>query len=100
MPKIYNYLGIVILFHSREHKPIHVHGRHSGHETKAEFIIENGEIIEIKIKKIRGKIPLKKTEMDDFVKFVNEYGNQIVQKWIDYFVLNKVVKLEEITENL
>ena len=100
MPKIYKYLGIVILFHSREHNPIHVHGRHSGHETKAEFVIEGGKIIEIKFKEVKGKEPLKKGEMNEFKKFLKKYGNQIVQKWIDYFVLNKVVELEEITEKI
>ena len=26
MPKLFEYLGIVILFYSNEHEPIHVHG--------------------------------------------------------------------------
>jgi hypothetical protein len=38
--------------------------------------------------------------MPAFEIFVHQYGNKIVQKWIDYFVLNKVVEFEEITENL
>jgi hypothetical protein len=100
MPKIYKYLGIVLLFHSREHDPIHVHGRHADCETKAEFTIENGEIVKIEFKKVRDKQPLKRPEMKAFEIFVHQYGNKIVQKWIDYFVLNKVVEFEEITENL
>ena len=28
MPKIYVYLGIVILFYSNEHEPVHVHGKY------------------------------------------------------------------------
>lgn len=27
MPKIYDYLGIVFLFYSNEHEPLHVHVR-------------------------------------------------------------------------
>ena len=34
MPKIYEYLGIIIMFYSNEHKPIHVHGKYQGFESK------------------------------------------------------------------
>ncbi len=27
MPKIFEYLGIIIMFYSNEHEPIHVHGK-------------------------------------------------------------------------
>lgn len=32
MPKIFEYLGIIIMFYSNEHEPIHVHGKHQGLE--------------------------------------------------------------------
>ncbi|HRE09229.1 MAG TPA: DUF4160 domain-containing protein [Ignavibacteria bacterium] len=28
MPKLYEYLGIVVMFYSNEHTPIHVHGNY------------------------------------------------------------------------
>ncbi len=52
MPKIFEYLGIVIFFYSNEHEPIHVHAKKGEFESKAEFNIINGEISEIKIKNI------------------------------------------------
>ncbi len=59
MPKIYEYLGLIIMFYSNEHEPIHVHGLQGEFESKAEFYIKNGEIIEIKIKTVKGRKPLK-----------------------------------------
>ncbi|MBI4648083.1 MAG: DUF4160 domain-containing protein [Bacteroidia bacterium] len=100
MPKIYKYLGIYILFHSREHKPIHIHGKHGEYETKAEFIIVNGQIVDIKYKTVKGKKNLKKAQFKDFKIFIEHYKEQILQKWIDYFVLNKTVELEEINYKL
>ena len=50
MPKIFEYLGIIIMFYSNEHEPIHIHGQRGEYESKAEFYIENGEIIEKKSK--------------------------------------------------
>nr|VFJ62352.1 MAG: protein of unknown function (DUF4160) [Candidatus Kentron sp. FW] len=100
MPKIYTYLGIVILFYSNEHEPIHVHGKHQGNESKAEIIIEEGEIKEVRIKPIEGRKPLKSTELNNFKKFIRVYGNRIVEKWIDYFVLHKQVTCENITRKI
>ncbi len=42
MPKLFEYLGIAIMFYSNEHEPIHVHGKYQGYESKADFIIDNG----------------------------------------------------------
>jgi hypothetical protein len=52
MPKIFEYLGILIFFYSNEHEPIHVHGKYDVFESKAEFYIVDGKIVEIKIKRI------------------------------------------------
>ncbi|MGI4734767.1 MAG: DUF4160 domain-containing protein [Janthinobacterium lividum] len=39
MPKLYEYLGLIIFFYSNEHEPIHVHGQYDGRESKAEFLL-------------------------------------------------------------
>jgi len=44
MPKLYEYLGIIIMFYSNEHEPVHVHGKHGGKECKAEIILHNGKV--------------------------------------------------------
>lgn len=55
MPKLYEYFGLVILFYSHEHEPIHVHCKFQGKESKAEIIFENGELVEVRILKVKGK---------------------------------------------
>ena len=55
MPKIYTYMGIVIMFYSNEHEPIHVHGKFQGYESKAEILIENGKVKEVFIKPVKGR---------------------------------------------
>ncbi len=91
MPKIFEYLGISILFYSNEHEPIHVHGKYQGYESKAEFTIIEGKITEITIKEVRGREPLPINELKEFKKFVDAFKSEIVQKWIDYFVLHKEI---------
>ena len=100
MPKIYEYFGIMIFFYSREHEPIHVHGRYGNNESKAEFIIKDGKIIEIKIKSVSDIKPLKDKDLRNFNQFLKVYADQIVGKWIDFFVFKKKVSFERITKKL
>ena len=100
MPKIYEYLGIFILFYSNEHEPIHVHGKYQGQESKAEFIIENGQVRDIIIKSVKGRKPLPPNILNEFKRFTGVYAEKIVQKWIDYFVLHKQVQCEKIERKI
>ena len=100
MPKIFEYLGIVIYFYSNEHEPIHVHAQKGELESKAEFYLVEGEIEEIKLKKVKGRKPLVGNELKDFKVFLLHYSAQIVQKWIDYFVYHKSIKFEKINKRL
>lgn len=92
MPKLFDYLGIIIMFYSNEHEPIHVHGKFQGMESKAEIIIEEGNVIEVIIKPVTGRKPLEVSKQKDFKAFVEAFADQIVQKWIDYFVFHKSIK--------
>jgi hypothetical protein len=100
MPKIFEYLGILVFFYSNEHEPIHVHAKKGGYESKAEFYIINGEISEIKIKNTSEAKPLKGKDLKDFKIFLERYADKIVEKWIDYFVYHKDVEFEKITKRL
>lgn len=100
MPKLYEYLGIIIFFWSNEHEPIHVHGEYQGRESKAEIIIEDGNIVRIDIGNVTGRRPLEATERKHFEEFVNKKASDIIQKWIDYFVLHKKITPERITRKI
>ena len=100
MPKIFEYLGIILFFYSNEHELIHVHGTYGSFENKAEFYIVDGKISEIRIKLVKGKRPLTSSNLKDFEEFLQVYGDKIIQKWVDYFVYHKDVDFERITKKL
>ncbi len=100
MPKIFEYLGILIFFYSNEHEPIHVHAKKGEFESKAEFYIVDGVISEIKIINSMGSLPLKGKDLKDFETFLEVFGEEIVKKWISYFVYHKDVQFEKITKRL
>jgi hypothetical protein len=49
MPKLYEHFGLIVLFYSNDHEPIHVQGKYQGKESKAEIIFNRGDFIEIRI---------------------------------------------------
>ena len=100
MPKLYEYFGLIVMFYANEHEPIHVHGKCQGRESKAEIIIIDGIVNEIRYLDVAGRMPLNFREIRYFKEIVNARADEIVQKWIDFFVLHKPVKPEHISERL
>ncbi len=100
MPKLYDYFGLVFMFYSSEHDPIHIHGKYQGQESKAEIIFSNGKFIEIRIKDVAGKEPLDTQNLKKFKKIVELYRDDIVRKWIDFFVYNIEISPEKITKKI
>ena len=91
---------MIILFYSNEHEPIHVHCKYQDKESKAEIIFENGKFVEVRISEVKGKELLDINNPKKFGKFVEFYWDDIVRKWVDFFVYNKVVVAEKITKKL
>lgn len=100
MPKLFEYFGLIILFYSNEHQPIHVHGKYQGKENKAEIIFENGEFKEVRLLSVNGKLPLDAKNRKRLIKFVTHYREEIIQKWLAFFVYNKEISCEIITQKI
>jgi hypothetical protein len=100
MPKIFEYLGIVFFFYSNEHEPIHVHARYGEYESKAEFVLIDGKVEEIRIKHLGSVKPLQGEKLKDFKDFLEIYAEQIVLKWIDYFIFHKKVSFDRINKRI
>lgn len=100
MPKLYEYFGLIILFYANEHEPVHVHGKSQGRESRAEIIVLNGEVREVRYGAVAGRQPLNTQEMGLFKELVTARARDIVTRWIDFFVLHKPVAAERITRRL
>jgi len=100
MPKIYEYFGIIFLFYANDHLPIHVHAQSHECENKFEFEFENGKLKSLKIKPVKGKLPLPETKKRDAEIFVRKYCKEIAEKWTDFFVLRKKVKNKKINRKI
>jgi len=99
MPKLYEYLGLIVLFYSNEHEPIHVHGKQDERESRADLIIKNGRVTRIVYSSIKGRRP-RPTELRHFKKLTRKHANDIVKKWIDYFVLHRQIQAQRISRRI
>ena len=100
MPKLYEYFGLIVMFYSNEHEPVHVHGKFQGRESRAEIILINGIVQEIHYTSVSGRVPLDTNELRFFQEIVSVKADEIVSKWIDFFVMHKSVASERITRRL
>ena len=72
----------------------------SERESIFEIIIENGQLSNLKKRKSKSKPPLTAKEDKEVITFINEYYKKIIDKWINFFVLKKVVKVTKISKKL
>ena len=100
MPKIYEYFGIIFFFYANEHEPVHVHAQTGEFENKIEFEYENGRVKRIIFKKVKGKKEIPPAKRKDVIKFIRKYHRGIVEKWMEFFVMNAKPKIEKITKKL
>jgi hypothetical protein len=99
MPKIYEYFGFVFAFFVKDHLPVHVHVSKQQRESKIELhFTKNG--LKLIGKEVRGRLPLKKSELKEAKDFVNHYHVEIVNKWTEVMVYNKKVSCEIIREKI
>jgi uncharacterized protein DUF4160 len=100
MPKLYEYFGLCIYFYANEHEPVHVHGFYQGLESKAELIIENGAVVRIRILRVSGMKPLEGKSLANFKLVVSRKSEDIVRKWVEFFVHRRQISAEVITQKL
>jgi hypothetical protein len=100
MPKLYDYFGIIVMFYANEHEPVHVHGKYQGCESRALIVLVDGEVQGLELTPVAGRPPLPPAQRRQFEELVQAKAQQIVGKWIDYFVLNKPIQSETLTRRL
>lgn len=100
MPKLYEYFGLHVYFYANEHDPVHVHGFYQGRESKAELVVENGVIIGVRILPVRGMEPLKGKALTNFKLLISRKAEDIVSKWIEFFVHRRQIETQIITRKL
>jgi len=100
MPKIYEYFGFIFYFYSNEHEPIHVHVIHQGTEAIFDLILESGELIDIKRREKKHALPLSSQDEKEARTFIRAYYKNIVEKWVNFFVMRKQIRTTVIKKKL
>jgi hypothetical protein len=56
--------------------------------------------VEVAIKTVAGKEPLDAKNLKKFKKLVEYYRDDIIRKWVDFFIFNKEIVPEKITKKI
>ena len=100
MPKIYEYFGLIFLFHANDHAPIHVHVRHGETENKLEYLYKDGVLKEIKVKPVKGRKSLSSSNLKGAMKVARARETEIARKWFEFYVKNKKLSCVKIIKKL
>jgi hypothetical protein len=94
MPQIYRYLKLIFYFLARgEHLPPHVHViDENDNQSVFDLIIKDGLLLEIKIRKKKGFLPISERNQTIVKNFIHIYYADIVTKWFEFFILGKEVQ--------
>jgi len=83
MPTIYQYLGIVFRFWSREHEPVHIHAEYKGAIMIVKLYVKNGIVTHVRYEPDTGKFPPAK--LKDLKTFVSRNKNTLAYAWTQFF---------------
>lgn len=98
MPDIFTYFEFIFSFYSNEHETIHVHVEHQNKMTVFDLIIVDGKLVEIR-RRDKGN-PLTGKDEKVAVEFIRKYWENIVEKWIRFFVYKKRIRCTDIKTKL
>ena len=76
MPKLYEYLGILLVLRSDDHEPIHFHAFHNGNEVAVLLYVKNGIVHTVRYQERKGKFSPAK--MRDLKEFVSKHKNVLL----------------------
>ena len=57
-------------------------------------------MVQLVYSSVKGRRPLSKAELKNFQTVIERYAEEIVQKWVDYFVLHKPIVAQTITQRI
>ena len=100
MPKLYDYFGLIFLFYSDDHDPVHLHVRHGDREGIIMLIIVDGKLVELRWRAKRGAEMLNEEQQREAELFVRAMKSDIVAKWTAFYVEHKRIKPERITRRV
>ena len=72
----------------------------SGYQTVFELILMDGELQEIRTRSEAGYPLLNEKDKDTAEEFIRAYYKNIVEKWMNFFVLKKRVRCTQITKKV
>ena len=97
---LYEYFGLIFLFYSDDHDPMHLHVQHGDREGIIMLIIVEGKLVELRWRAKRGADMLKEKEQREAEAFIRAMKDDSVAKWTAFYVEHKRISTERITRRI
>ena len=96
MPTIFEYMGIILKFFSKEHLPIHVHAYYGkDYGMRVEFTLRGNEIVKKDYSVLKGYKHFPPAQSKDLKDLINKYEKEITKDWVNFAV--KYMKIKKKT---
>ena len=100
MPKLYEYFGLVFLFYSDDHDPLHLHVQRGEREGIIMLMMVEGILTELRWRTKRGAVMLNDKEQREAETFVRAMKGDIIEKWTAFYIEHKRIKPVRITRRV
>lgn len=91
-------MGIIIMFYSNEHEPIHIHAIYNGSKIRVSFYFRDGKIYRTTYTPENGTFAANKLKQLKQLVSVHKYS--IAAMWADYFIYKKAPVFKKINIQL
>ena len=100
MPKLYEYFGLIFLFYSDDHDPMHLHVQHGDREGIIMLILVEGRLVELRWRTKRGADMLTAKEQRKAETFVRAMKDDIGPNGTAFYVDQRRIRPERITRHI
>ena len=74
--------------------------KHGSEECIFDMILEDAKLIRLERREKQGAEPMNSKDAAEAIAFINEYWQQIVEKWVSFHVYHQVVKNTKINKRI
>lgn len=100
MITLFNYYDLKIHFLKKDDKPLHVYANRGTKSCMGVIKFKDGLFDCIEIEECNGQDKLEDLDVNRMKLLIINNLDEVIKRWIDYFVFNRPIKPEMITERI
>jgi len=100
MITLFNYFDLKIHFLKKDERPLHVYANRGNKSCIGSIVFKEGLFERIEIHEREGYEALDELDVNRMKLLLINHLDEVIKRWIDYFIFDRPVKPEMITERI